>query len=160
MKQLTIFLSILLFACHTPAATSASTTKTGEPKSITTETPIKKIVFNTGSRGYQKEISFSKDSVILVINSSFPEQPSKNLRSKITTAEWDKLIHSLDGVIITNLKELKSPSMGRATDAANHSSISITTDNEYVHNFDNTNPNEQLQKLMTVITEIEKSKAN
>jgi hypothetical protein len=159
MKQLTIFFSILLFACHAPAPTSA-TTRTDEPKSTTTATPIKKIVFNTGSRGYQKEIALSKDSITIVINSSFPEQPSKNLRSKITAAEWDKAISSLNGVDIKNIKDLPSPSMDRAVDAANHSSIAITTDNEYVHNFDNTSPNEQLQKLMTVITEIEKSKEN
>jgi hypothetical protein len=159
MKQLTIFLSLLLFACHTPAPTSA-TARTDEAKSTTTETPIKKIVFNTGSRGYQKEITLSKDSTIIVINSSFPEQPSKNLRSKITAAEWNKAISSLNGVEIKKLSELKSPTMGRATDAANHSSIAITTDSEYVHSFDNTNPNEQLQKLMDVITEIEKSKGN
>jgi hypothetical protein len=160
MKQLTIFLSIILFACHTPAPTIASTPKMDEPKSTTTETPIKKIVFNTGSRGYQKEITFSKDSAIIVVNSSFRDQPSKNQRGKITAAEWDKLINSLNGVAINNLKELKSPTMGRASDAANHSSIAITTDNEYVHSFDNTNPNEQLQKLMDVILELEKSRTN
>jgi hypothetical protein len=158
MKQLTIFLPLLLFACHTPAPSNASTTRTEEIKNTTTESPIKKIVFNTGSRGYQKAITLSKDSVLIVINSSFSEQPSKNLGSKITAAEWDKLINSLNGVDIKNLKELKSPTMGRAVDAANHSSITVTTDNEYVHNFDNTNPNEQLQKLMAVITEIEKSR--
>lgn len=157
MKQLTIFLSTLLFACHTPSPT-ASTVKTTETKSATTETAIKKIVFNTGSRGYQKEISLSKDSTIIVVNSSFKDQPSKNQRTKITPAEWDKLISSLNGVDIKNLKELKSPTMGRAVDAANHSSIAVTTDNEYVHSFDNTNPNEQLQKLMAAIMEIEKSK--
>jgi hypothetical protein len=159
MKQLTIFLSLLLFACHAPAPTTA-TARTEDTKSTTTETPIKKIVFNTGSRGYQKEITLSKDSTIIVINSSFPEQPSKNLRNKITAAEWDKAISSLNGVAIKNLGELKSPTMGRAVDAANHSSITITTDNEYVHSFDNTSPNEQLKKLMDVITEIEKSKGN
>lgn len=159
MKQLMIFLSILLFACHTPAPTAA-TTKSEDTKTNTTETPIKKIVFNTGSRGYQKAITLTKDSAVIIVNSSFAEQPSKNIRSKITAAEWDKLTTSLNGVDIKNLKELKSPTMGRAVDAANHSSLAVTTDGEYIHSFDNINPNEQLQKLMAVIMEIENSKAN
>jgi hypothetical protein len=160
MKQLTIFLPLLLLACHTPAPSNASATRTEATKSTTTESPIKKIIFNTGSRGYQKAITLSKDSVLIVINSSFSEHPSKNLSSKITTTEWNKLTNSLNGVEIKNLNELKSPTMGRAVDAANHSSIAVTTDNEYVHSFDNTNPNEQLQKLMAVITEIENSRTN
>ncbi len=157
MKQLTIFLSILLFACHTPASTS-STSTVEATKAPATETSIKKIAFRTGSRGYQEAVTLTKDSVIIVINSSFEQRPSKNLKSKLTADEWNKINSSLAGVDIKNLNELKSPTMGRASDAANHSSIEITTDNEYTHSFDNTNPNEQLQKLMTVITEIENSR--
>jgi hypothetical protein len=159
MKQLTFFLSLLLFACHTPAPTS-STAKTEDTKSAATESPVKKIAFNTGSRGYQKAITLTKDSAIIIVNSSFPEHPSKNIRGKISSAEWNKLTATLTGVDIKNIKDLKSPTMGRAVDAANHSSIAVTTDNEYIHTFDDTNPNEQLQKLMAAITEIENSKGN
>lgn len=157
MKNLSIFLLILSSACHTPAPTSA--TKTDAVNGATNSVTVQKIGFNTGSRGYQKDISFTKDSVILVINSSFEDKPSRNIRTKITSAEWDKLNTSLSGVDISGIHDLKSPTMKRAVDAGNHSSIAITTDKEYTHSFDDYDPNEQLKKLMDVIQEIEKSRS-
>lgn len=158
MKQLSIFLFILASACHTPAPTTA--TSTDKPSSsTTTNTTVKKVVFHTGSRGYQKEIALTKDSALIIINSSFAERPSKNIKSKISAAEWDNVTASLHGVNIKGLNELPSPTMKRAVDAADHSSIAVTTDTEYMHSFDNTDPNEQLKKLMSLILEIENSRS-
>lgn len=158
MKQLSIFLLILVSACHTPAPNTATTTD--KPTAQTTNASIKKIVFHTGSRGYQKEIALSKDSAIVKINSSFEDRPSRNVRTKISDAEWNSVTSALNGVSITGLNELPSPTMKRAVDAADHSSIAVTTDKEYMHSFDNTDPHEQLKKLMTLILEIENRRTN
>lgn len=157
MKNFSIFLFILTSACHAPTANSASRMNTTEKNS--NSNTIQKISFSTGSRGYQKKLSFTKDSVILIINSSFEDKPSKNSRTAITNAEWTKLNNSLNGVDIAKLEELESPTMKRAVDAANHSTIMIFTDKEHNHAFDDYNPNEQLKKLLDVIQEIEKDRS-
>jgi hypothetical protein len=158
MKNISIFLMILISACHTPAPKTATNTNSGSSETTTKTAAIKEVVFHTGSRGYQKKISLTKDSVLLVINSSFEARPSKNIKTGISTSEWNKVTASLNGVDITGLKELPSPTMKRAVDAADHSSIAVTTDQEYIHSFDNTDPHEQLKKLMEVILEIEASR--
>lgn len=159
MKQLSILLLILASACHAPAPSSATKTETTPVETTSNTNAVKKVVFHTGSRGYQKEIALTKDSALIRINSSFQERPSKNIRSKISAAEWNKVTASLNGVNIKGLNELPSPTMKRAVDAADHSSIAVTTDNEYSHSFDNTDPNEQLKKLMEIILEIENSRS-
>lgn len=156
MKNLSIFLIIFSSACHTPAPTSATKADSTTPAANTSV--VKKIIFNTSSRGYQKNILFTRDSVILVINSSFEDNPSKNIRTRISAPEWDKLNASLHDVDITKIGELKSPTMKRAVDAGNHSAITITADADYNHGFDDYNPNEQLKKLMDVIQEIERDR--
>ena len=157
MKNLSIFLLIFSSACHTPAPTSATKADSTTPAAVNANA-VKTIIFNTGSRGYQKNILFTTDSVILVINSTFEDNPSKNIRTRISATEWDKLNASLNGVDIPKIGELKSPTMKRAVDAGNHSAITITTDADYNHGFDDYNPNEQLKKLMDVIQEIEKDR--
>src|SRR6185295_17434485 len=152
MKKLSVFLLILASACHAPAPSSA--TKADSATNSNNSNAVKKVVFNTGSRGYQRAVQLTKDSVIITINSSFEERPSKNVKTKISAEEWNHVNTALTGVNITGLRELKSPTMKRAVDAADHSSIAVYTDAEYMHSFDNTDPNEQLKKLMDVILEI------
>lgn len=157
MKQLSIFLFVLASACHTPAPTSSATTNSASNGTTAVTTP-QKVTFHTGSRGYQRAVVLTKDSVLVTINSSFEDRPSKNIRTAITAAEWNNVTGSLKSVNISGLNALESPTMKRAVDAADHSSIAVTTDKEYVHSFDNTDPHEQLKKLMAVILEIEASR--
>ena len=156
MKNISILLLILASACHTSAPTTS--TKTDSTAGTKNPASVQKINFNTSSRGYQKNILFTKDSVVLVVNSSFPDNPSKDIRTRISATEWDKLTASLTGVEISKINDLTSPTMKRAVDGANHSAIMILTDKEYSHSFDDYNPNEQLKKLMDVIQEIEKGR--
>jgi hypothetical protein len=156
MKQLSIFLWMIASACHTPAPTSATNANTSTTTTTSTTTnPIKKVVFNTGSRGYQREVKLTKDSVLITINSSFEDRPSKNIKKGIAAADWNQITTALNGVDVTQMRQLESPTMKRAVDAADHSNIAIVTDNEYIHSFDNTDPHAQLKKLMAVILELE-----
>ncbi len=147
MKNLLIL--FILASCHTtaPSSTTPSTTPT-----------VSKIVFNTGTRGYQRETTLTKDSAIIIINSTMEPSAKTNWRTKLTAAEWERLMGSLKAVNISQLNELKSPTTDRATDGAYQSSIQITTDNAYMHSFDDNKPNQQLQQLMDVIDAIEKSR--
>lgn len=158
MKQLSIFLFIVISACHAPAPTTSSSTEDSSRKKETSD--IKEIEFKTGSRGLNKRITFTKDSVILIVNSSFEDIPSKNSRTAIAATEWTKLVNSLQGVDIHQLNKLTSPTMKRAVDAADHSSLAVISDKESIHSFDNYDPHEQLKKLLSIIQEIEKSRNN
>ncbi len=152
MKTLGILFLVIAGACHAP---STSTTKTDGERSNNSSSDVKKVVFSTGTRGYQETVDLTKDSVIITINSSFEERPSKNIRTKITSTEWEQVNNALTGIDTGKLGELKSPTMKRAVDAASHSAIIVTTDNEYSHSFDDTDPHEQLKKLMDVILKIQ-----
>lgn len=160
MKQLSIFLCITFMACHTPGPTTVSNssneTATTKPSKVNSD--IKVIEFRTGSRGYNKQITFTKDSVHLVVNSMRDDDPSRNSTTALTVDEWNKIIASVGGVDVHQLDKLKSPTMKRAVDAADGSTIEVTTDKESSHSFDGLNPDEHLKKLLDVILEIEKDR--
>jgi len=159
MKQLSILFCIPFMACHTPAPTTtvnSGTSETAKAEKVNSE--IKSIEFRTGSRGYNRQILFTKDSVKLVINSMRDEDPSRNTTTALKTEEWNKLISSLQGVDVHQLNKLKSPTMNRAVDAADGSTIAVTTDKESSHSFDNLDPDQQLKKLLEVVLEIEKDR--
>ena len=159
MKQLSIFLFIVLSACHTPAPTTAnSSNETTASKK--TNSDVKQIEFRTGSRAYHKQFTFTKDSAILIVNSSLDHTASLDSKTALKAEEWNKLISSLQGVDVHQLEQLASPTMKRAVDAADGSTLTVTSTKESSHSFDNLEPNEQLKKLLDVILEIEKSRKN
>ncbi|HET6227413.1 MAG TPA: hypothetical protein VFF27_14110 [Bacteroidia bacterium] len=160
MKQLSIFLIIVLSACHAPTptttATASNTDEAGKPAKVNSD--INKIEFRTGSRAYHKRILLTKDSVLLTVNSSLDDIQPNDSKTVLTAEEWNKVINSLQGVDVHQLEKLKSPTMKRAVDAADGSTITITTDKESSHSFDNLDPNAELKKLLDVLSEIEKSR--
>lgn len=158
MKQLSILVCIAFMACHTSAPTTVNSNTTEPVKSEKVNSDIKEIEFRTGSRAYNKKILFSKDSVNLIINSWRDDDPSRNITTALKAEEWNKLIASLEGVDVRQLDILKSPTMKRAVDAADGSTISITTDKESSHSFDALDPDVHLKKLLDVILEIEKDR--
>src|SRR3569832_1904988 len=118
MKKISIFLCMLAFACHTPAPSSSTKVDPGNKS----DSDIKKLAFNTGSRGYQKEIKLTQDSVILNINSAFEERPSRTIHTSISSDEWKSIVNSLDQKNNQQKPKLPSPSMKRAVDAAGRAS--------------------------------------
>src|SRR3954462_14209426 len=159
MNQLSIILCITLMACHTPAPTTVSSSTTETTKSEKVSSDIKQIEFRTGSRGYNKRITLTTDSVTLIVNSSRDDDPSRNSKTVLKAEEWNKLIASLEGVDIRQLDKLKSPTMKRAVDAADGSTLTIISDKESSHSFDGLDPDAQLKKLLDVILEIVKDRS-
>jgi hypothetical protein len=162
MKQLSIFLIIVLSACHAPAPTTTATATNTEETSKATKvsSDVNKIEFRTGSRAFHKRIVLTKDSVIVMVNSSLDNIQSNDSKTLIQTEEWNKLINSLQGVDIRQLEKLKSPTMKRAVDAADGSTLTVVTEKESNHSFDDLEPNEQLKKLLDIVLEIEKSRTS
>jgi hypothetical protein len=158
MKQLSILFCIPFMACHTPAPTTVNSGTNETAKVEKVNSDIKSIEFRTGSRGYNRQILFTKDSVKLVINSMRDEDPSRNTTTALKSEEWNKLIAALEGVDVHQLDKLKSPTMQRAVDAADGSTLTVTTNKESSHNFDNLDPDQHLKKVLEVVLEIEKDR--
>jgi hypothetical protein len=117
---------------------------------------VTKIEFTTLTRGYQKQIFISGDSVIAITDGR--QEANTIVKRKLDPAAWDQLIKALEGVDLKELPSLPSPTSRRAFDGARHSSLKIITANgeEYQHGFDDEFPHEKLRELMDAIMNIEK----
>jgi hypothetical protein len=111
---------------------------------------VKQVVFTSLTRGYQKQILITPDSVKLNISGREVQSFHRKLRS----GEWNTLLHCVRKTGMNTLPQLESPTMKRAHDGALHSSITIITDQEWTHSFDDENPNEKLVPLMKLIKKI------
>jgi hypothetical protein len=116
--------------------------------------PIIKIEFISLARGYLKQVSISRDSLVEVINSG--EAGNQVIKKKLTADEWKKFATVLSDVSLDEIPELKSPTSRRAFDGAKHSSIVISTraGKSYTHSFDDEDPHKKLQPLMEAINEV------
>jgi hypothetical protein len=119
---------------------------------------IKSIEFNSLSRGGENIIAvFTSDS----INITTLERNvlKSSIRKKINPNDWAKLLASLKPVSLSELPNLKSPTMKRAFDGAKHSEIKITNSSNtaFSHNFDDTEPHPLLKQLMFSILELNKN---
>ncbi len=87
---------------------------------------------------------------------------NEDVKKAMNVKEWSQLTTTLFGVRLEDIPSLARPSAGSATDAALGSSITVFTSDkkQYAHDFDNTNPNEKLKKLMDAILALEKSKSS
>ena len=114
---------------------------------------IVRIEFLSMTRGYSENISIDKDSLIETKLERGSEQ--KN-RKKVDPADWDRLTKSLSDVLVSEIPDLKSPTMKRAYDGARHSTITITTSDQVTvsHMFDDHEPHAKLDKLMDQINKI------
>ena len=108
------------------------------------------------SRGYQEHIRLTPDSVNVFVESSLNPSQNTAYGRKITEAEWVSLVQTLEGVKLSDIPKLPSPTMNRATDAAKHSTITIQTKDgkEYSHGFDDENPNVALREMLRKIREV------
>jgi hypothetical protein len=115
--------------------------------------PISKIEFTSLKRGYQKHAILSADSLIMVTEG---RKEDKTLKRKLSKAEWNILIGSLEKVKLSEIPKLKSPSMKRAFDGAMHSTLTVVTKDQknFIHSFDDEDANEKLRPLMAAIKKI------
>src|SRR4051812_29110661 len=83
---------------------------------------ITRITFTSSTRGYQKEIFISPDSLIKTINDRGKIQVTKR---KLEAGVWEKLMASLGDLKLEEIPQLPSPTSGRSFDAAHHSSLIV-----------------------------------
>jgi hypothetical protein len=120
---------------------------------------VKQIAYTTLTRGYQKHITISPDSLIITVEG---REENKSYKRQLSKDEWRALMDCLKTVKLSEVPELKSPSMKRAYDGARHSTLTlITTDTSpLTHSFDNEDANEKLLPLMRAIQKIEETSAD
>jgi hypothetical protein len=127
-----------------------------------TNSDIQKIEFTSSTRGFQKQLIFTKDSIFIKINSAMDPSLSRNYAAKFSAPEWANLTSTLKEVDLSKLYSLAGPTNKRAVDAALSSTIKIT-DKSGMQNtspdFDDYNPNAKLRKLLDAIQQIENEKA-
>lgn len=103
-----------------------------------------------------RTLTITKDSVI----SSYSGRIESNRQARKTTAqEWEALKTSANGIKLEEIRDLKSPTNRRATDAAPFGKVMLTTaDSTYRSaSFDGYESHEMLKPLMEVIKEIANS---
>lgn len=117
---------------------------------------IVRIEFNSLARGFHEQVVITPDSVSVLKKGSKTEEKDKSYTRVLDKEEWEKLINSLNDVLLSDIPELKSPTRNRTFDGATHSSIVITVKNDqsWGHAFDDENPHKKLQLLMNTIREI------
>ena len=114
---------------------------------------VTKIAFVTGTRGYQKEIVLTKDSIHIT------EQGRSINRSESTIllpGNWQEIAEQLGTLHLQTIPDLTSPTTNRFTDAARASSLTLNTADgkTYSHSFDNENPHASLQPMLNIIIEL------
>ncbi len=117
---------------------------------------VSQIEVNKVSRGYQEHVRITRDSLVIYIENNIAgNKPVKQSR-KIEPEEWTRLINALGKQNLKEIPALPSPTMERAHDAALHSTLTITTEdnNSYAHGYDDESPHKILQPLLQTIREI------
>ena len=114
---------------------------------------IKKIEYTTLTRGYQKHVVISADSVTSSVEGRGEDQQHKRV---LTKEEWNTVIGALKNVKLSEIPSLPSPTMKRAYDGALHSTLTLTTKDqiELTHSFDDENPHPQVVPLMKAVAAI------
>lgn len=114
---------------------------------------VRQIEFSKETRGYQEHIRITHDSLNIYVEDAVRGNGSQNESRTLDAHEWASLVSALEHVKLSELDKLASPTMKRASDAAMHSTVTITTTDgkTFSHGFDDDNPHEVLQPLLKAI---------
>lgn len=117
-------------------------------------TVVVKIEFITLTRGYQKQVFISPDSLVKITDGR--QKNHEVVKAGFDEGRWKELVSSLNNIPLQEIPDLPSPTSKRAFDGAMHSSITIHTKGgeSYIHAFDDQNPHKKLQPLMALIKKI------
>ncbi|HEY0743829.1 MAG TPA: hypothetical protein VGD40_20330 [Chryseosolibacter sp.] len=117
---------------------------------------IKEIEFSKIARGYEEHVRVNPDSVHVLIHDVRGEKPATNFSRKLEKEEWVKLMDIAKSIKVSEIESLPSPTMKRASDAAMHGTLTLTTgkDKSYSHGFDDENPHDSLKPLLQAVREI------
>jgi len=120
---------------------------------------ITKIEFTSLTRGYQKEVFISPDSLTRIVNN---RGENSIFKRKLADGEWDNLVKSVGEIKMDEIPQLPSPTTRRAFDGARHSTLTIRTkgSEQWQHSFDDELPHEKLHPLMEVIKKMDGSETN
>lgn len=115
---------------------------------------VLKIEFITLTRGYQKQVFISPDSLVKITDGR--QGNHQVVKKALPEGYWSQLVSSLDNVPLEEIPQLPSPTSKRSFDGAMHSSFVIQAKGEksYIHAFDDENPHEKLQPLMKLIKKV------
>jgi hypothetical protein len=116
---------------------------------------ISKVEFTTATRGYQKEVFISRDSVIEIVDGRREENTIR--KRALVESDWKLLEDALKNLKLESIPTLQSPTSRRTFDAARYSRIRITTRDakQYEHAFDDEAPHADLKPLMDAILRIQ-----
>jgi hypothetical protein len=117
---------------------------------------VTKVEFTSLTRGgIINQIIITKDSVTKSTSAGRGAE-LQTIKKSISKKDWQRLLRSLKDVTLSQVPELKSPTMKRAYDGALHSTISITTNDAVIvtHSFDDEEPHEKLKLLMKQINRL------
>ena len=125
------------------------TAATCQPEAFT------RVEFTTGTRGYQKQVFITSDSVIQIVNGRQDE--NKIIKHATAPTDWKLLVESLKDIKLETIPALPSPTSRRTFDGARYSRIKVTTKDgkEYEHSFDDEVPHADLKPLMDAILNIQ-----
>ncbi len=119
--------------------------------SLSQKLPVKALSLESYTRGARKAIHISKEEI------SFTNNLNKN-SFNLEIKDWNELMTKLEGIDISTIGKLISPSMGRASDAAWHTTLSVITQEEtYTSStFDNLKSPIELEELVICIIALDK----
>ena len=117
---------------------------------------VRQIEFSKETRGYQEHIRITPDSLNIYVEDAVRGNGSMKESRRLEAQEWASLVSALEHVKLSELDKLVSPTMKRASDAAMHSTITITTKDgkTFSHGFDDDDPHKVLQPLVKAVREV------
>jgi hypothetical protein len=117
---------------------------------------IKQVEFSKVSRGYEEHVRINPDSVHVFVHDIRGDKAAVKFARKVDDAEWVELVKTTKGLKFKDIDGLPSPTMKRASDAAMHGTLTITTgeDKSFAHGFDDENPHDSLKPLLKAVKEI------
>lgn len=118
---------------------------------------VERVELQSATRGYKKTVEITPDSVLIRETSYMSSGSPKEVRRATRSAEWEQLMKALEGVTPAELPELQAPTKNRASDAALHSTLTISTPSATYQTpaFDNYRAHPSLQQLMEAIRKVE-----
>jgi hypothetical protein len=117
---------------------------------------IKSVEFSKVSRGYEERVTITADSIHTWLDNHREQKNPSSTANIMDSKQWASIVDTVQGLNLRELPSLPSPTMKRATDAAMHGTITITTQDgtSYSHGFDDENPHIDLMPLLKKIKEV------
>lgn len=113
------------------------------------QAPVHKIRYEAFTRGYQKAVEITPDSILIEESGT----KSGKKQQALQPGEWEQFMSALEGIAPSDLPQMNAKGDNRASDAALHATLTITTDSgSYTSpTFDNYRAHPRLEPLMELI---------